>query len=195
MDWNIKSRNIKLHDRQRAYIQEKLGKLERYLEGISDWKVECRFETLRGLGDIFTVQVTLLAERGIILRAEEREKDLNAAVDQVHDNLQRQIRRYKEKHYRRGRLRRSAGEIINTPLPAYVADASVDGEDTAPETLEDRQILRAKDVTLRPMFSDEAIEQMELLGHAFFVYRDAETEKISVVYRRNDGNYGLIMPR
>lgn len=195
MDWNIKSRNIKLHDRQREYIQEKLGKLERYLEGISDWKVECRFETLRGLGDTFTVQVTLMAEHGIILRAEERDKDLNAAVDQVHDNLQRQIRRYKEKHYRRGRLRRSAGEIINTPLPAYVADESVDGEDTAPEALEDRQILRAKDVTLRPMFSDEAIEQMELLGHAFFVYRDAETEKISVVYRRNDGNYGLIMPR
>lgn len=192
MDWNIKSRNIKLHDRQREYIQEKLGKLERYLEGISDWRVECRYETLRGMGEVFTVQVTLMAEHGIILRAEERDKELNAAVDRVHDNLQRQIRRYKEKHYRRGRLRRSAGEIINTPLPVM---ASTDGADSATETIEEREILRAKEITLRPMFSDEAIEQMELLGHSFFVYRDAETEKVSVVYRRNDGNYGLIMPR
>lgn len=189
MDWNIKSRNMKLDDRQREYIQGKLSKLERYLEGISDWKVECRFDTLRGMGDVFTVQVTMLAERGIILRAEDRDKDLNAAVDSVHDNLQRQIRRYKEKHYRRGKLRRSlAGEIINTPLPAMDA-----GDER--ETSEERQIVRAKDVTLRPMFSDEAIEQMELIGHSFFVYRDAETEKVSVVYRRADGNYGLIMPK
>jgi putative sigma-54 modulation protein len=191
MDWNIKSRNIKLHERQREYIQEKLSKLERYLDGISEWKVECRFETLRGMGDVFTVQVTMLAEHGVILRAEDRDKELNAAVDAVHDNLQRQIRRFKEKHYRRGKLRRSlAGEIITAPLN--------DGNSPEPEDSEpgeERQIVRAKDVTLRPMFSDEAIEQMELLGHSFFVYRDAETEKVSVVYRRTDGNYGLIMPK
>nr|WP_275580562.1 sigma 54 modulation/S30EA ribosomal C-terminal domain-containing protein [Herpetosiphon giganteus] len=76
--------------------------------------------------------------------------------------------------------------MIAAPLPALPEDA---------EQAEERQIIRAKDVTLRPMFSDEAIEQMELLGHSFFVFRDAETEKIQVVYRRNDGNYGLIMPR
>lgn len=191
MDWNIKSRNIKLHDRQREYIQEKLSKLERYLDGISEWKVECRFETLRGMGDVFTVQVTMLAEHGVILRAEDRDKDLNAAVDAVHDNLQRQIRRFKEKHYRRGKLRRSlGGEIIAAPVNG---GSAADAEDFEP--IEERQIVRAKDVTLRPMFSDEAIEQMELLGHSFFVYRDAETEKVSVVYRRTDGNYGLIMPK
>ncbi|HYF65818.1 MAG TPA: ribosome-associated translation inhibitor RaiA [Herpetosiphonaceae bacterium] len=190
MDWNIKSRNIKLHDRQREYIQEKLSKLERYLDGISEWKVECRFETLRGMGDVFTVQVTMLAEHGVILRAEDRDKDLNAAVDAVHDNLQRQIRRFKEKHYRRGKLRRSlGGEIISAPF----SDNGPDQDGAEP--VEERQIVRAKDVTLRPMFSDEAIEQMELLGHSFFVYRDAETEKVSVVYRRTDGNYGLIMPK
>ena len=66
-------------------------------------------------------------------------------------------------------------------------------EDAEPS--EERAILRSKEITLRPMFSDEAIEQMELLGHTFFVYRDAETERVQVVYRRNDGNYGLIMPR
>lgn len=186
MEWNIKSRNIKLHDAQKAFIQEKLGKLERYLDGINDWKVECRFETLRGSGETYTVQVTLLADHGIILRAEENDRELYPAVEAVHDNLQRQIRRFKEKHYRRGKLRRSAGEIIAAPLPELPDDA---------EQAEERQIIRAKDVTLRPMFSDEAIEQMELLGHSFFVFRDAETEKIQVVYRRNDGNYGLIMPR
>ena len=106
MDWNIKSRNMKLHDSQRAYIQDKLGKLERYLDGINDYKVECRLDTLRGMGETFTVQATLMADHGIILRAEERDKEFNAAVDKVQDNLQRQIRRFKDKHYRRGRLRR-----------------------------------------------------------------------------------------
>lgn len=191
MDWNIKSRNMKLHDSQRDYIQAKLGKLERYLEGISDWRVDARFETLRGMGEVFTIQVTLIAEHGVLLRAEERDKELTAAVDRVHDNLQRQIRRFKEKHYRRGRLRRQAGEVIDSPLPVFEAG----DDEEAMEPVEDRQLLRAKEVTLRPMFSDEAIEQMELLGHSFFVYRDAETEKVSVVYRRTDGNYGLIMPR
>jgi len=190
MDWNIKSRNIKLHERQREYIQEKLSKLERYLDGISEWKVECRFETLRGMGDVFTVQVTMLAEHGVILRAEDRDKELYAAVDAVHDNLQRQIRRFKEKHYRRGKLRRSlAGEIFAAPI----TNGDFNEQDVT-EPIEERQIVRAKDVTLRPMFSDEAIEQMELLGHTFFVFRDAETEEVSVVYRRKDGNYGLITP-
>lgn len=189
MDWNIKSRNMKLHEAQREKIQEKLGKLERFLDGISDVKVECRFETLRSMGEIYTVQATVLAEHGIILRAEERNKDLLAAVDSVNDNLQRQIRRYKEKHYRRGRLRRSGGENIMVPLPALDLDPS-EMEDS-----NEREISRAKELTLRPMFSDEAIEQMELLGHSFFVYRDAETEKISVVYRRQDGNYGILLPR
>ncbi|HEY1011558.1 MAG TPA: ribosome-associated translation inhibitor RaiA [Herpetosiphonaceae bacterium] len=195
MDWNIKSRNMKLHDSQRDYIQAKLGKLERYLEGISDWRVEARHETLRGMGEVFTIQVTLIAEHGVLLRAEERDKELAAAVDRVHDNLQRQIRRFKEKHYRRGRLRRQAGEVIDTPLPALEPVDAAEETEEAPDPYEERQLLRAKEVTLRPMFSDEAIEQMELLGHSFFVYRDAETEKVSVVYRRTDGNYGLIMPR
>ena len=187
MDWNIKSRNMKLHETQRDQIQEKLGRLNRFLEGITDVKVECRFENQRSIGEVYIVQATILAEHGVILRAEERDKDLLATVDRVNDNLQRQIRRFKEKHYRRGRLRRSGGEVVMTPLPpADVAEAE-DGEE--------RQIVREKELTLRPMFSDEAIEQMELLGHSFFVYRDAETEKISVVYRCQDGNYGLLMPR
>ncbi len=187
MEWTIKSRNMKLHETQREQIQEKLSKLERFMDGINDLKVECRFETLRGRGETYTVQVTLIGDHGVILRAEERDKDLMAAVDQVNDNLQRQIRRYKEKHYRRGKLRRSgAGQIIAAPLPEL---------EPSDEPSEERQIIRSKELTLRPMFSDEAIEQMELLGHSFFVYRDAETEKISVVYRRHDGNYGLLMPR
>lgn len=188
MDWNIKSRNTKLTDRQREYIQEKLSKLGRYLDGIQDMKVEVRHETLRSIGEAYTTQVTLLAEHGVILRAEDRDKELRVAIDTVSDNLQRQIRRYKEKHYRRGRLRRSGGEIVSAPL------LELEGDEPT-ETVEERQIVRSKDVALRPMFSDEAIEQMELLGHSFFVFRDAETERINVVYRRHDGNYGLIIPR
>ena len=192
MDWNIKSRNMKLHDSQRDTIQEKLSRLQRYLNGITDVKVECRYETLRGRGDTYTVQVTLMADHGIYLRAEEHHKDLIAAVDDVYDNLQRQVRRYKEKHYRRGKLRRAGGQIIAPPLPELELS---EFDDSNAADNEELQIVRTKELVLRPMFSDEAIEQMELLGHTFFVYRDAETDKIGVVYRRHDGNYGLLLPR
>jgi hypothetical protein len=116
----------------------------------------------------------------------------------VQENLQRQIKRYKEKHWRRGRMRRQGGKFVETE-PAMVEPAMVDMpvatyEDALNGESDVPQIVRTKEFTLRPMFSDEAVEQMELLGHSFFVFRDADTAHISVVYRRNDGNYGLIVP-
>ena len=189
MNIQIKNRNGKLQDRQRTYIQEKLAKLERYLDTIGDVHVDLAHQQQRGVGDVHIAQVTLHTAQGTILRAEERDPDLFAAVDALHDSLQRQITRYKDKHFRRGKIRRLDGEVVpassNGSQPE-VADGEVDTD--AP------QLVKTKSFAYKPMYSDEAIEQMELLGHSFFVFTDAETDLVNVVYRRRDGNYGLIVP-
>ena len=186
MDLIVKSRNGKVTEGQRAYIEGKLGKLERYLDRISKVTVEVSEEQRRNEGVIHRAQVTLVGEHGILLRAEQRAADMHAAIDEVHDTLQRQIKRYKDKHWHRGKLRRHGGEIVSLASEA---------EATALETEEHTpRIVRTKEFQVKPMFSDEAVEQMELLGHNFFVFRDAETNQINVLYRRDDGNYGLIVP-
>src|SRR6266540_6658080 len=187
MELIVKSRSGKVSERQRAYIEEKLSKLGRYLDQISKLTVEVAEEQRRNEGIVHRAQVTLVGEHGILLRAEQRAGDLYSAVDEVHDTLQRQIRRYKDKHWRRGKLRRQGGEIVE------ITQESAEG--AAVEIGEQRlRIVRTKEFQVKPMFSDEAVEQMELLGHNFFVFRDAGSSQINVLYRREDGNYGLIVP-
>jgi ribosomal subunit interface protein len=189
MDLIFKTRNgSRVSDRQRTHIEQKLNKLARYLDQINSATVEVTTEQRQNEGEVQRLQVTLVGEHGIILRADQRAADIYAATDLVQNVLQRQIKRYKEKHWRRGRLRHRAGEFIASEL----SDAMTDAEDAEPQP--DRQVMRVKNFELLPMYSDEAIEQMELLDHSFFVYRDADTAQISIVYRRHDGNYGLIMP-
>jgi putative sigma-54 modulation protein len=187
MELILKSRNGRISERQRSHIEEKMNKLARYLDQISKMTVEIAEEQRRTEGAIHRVQVTLVGEHGVLLRAEQRAPELYAAVDEVHDALQRQIARYKDKHWRRGKLRRQGGEIVEA-LPELNGAAVQAAEEQRP------RIMRTKEFQVKPMFSDEAVEQMELLGHTFFVFRDAETGRINVLYRREDGNYGLIVP-
>ena len=186
MEFIVKSRNGKVAQREQEYIKEKIGKLERYLDLISKVTVEVGEAQRRSQGTMHRAQVTLVGDHGILLRAEEYAPDFNSAIDTVHDNLQRQIQRYKDKHWRRGKLRRQAGEIIEVGVE--INDAATSDGEARP------RIVRTKEFQVKPMFSDEAVEQMELLGHDFFVFRDAENSQINVLYRREDGNYGLIVP-
>lgn len=192
----FRSRNGKVSDNQRAYIENKLRKLERYLDGIGDVTVDLAKAQQRGVGEVHITQVTLQMPQGTILRAEERDPDLLKAIDSVHDSLQRQMTRYKDRHYRRGKIRREGGEVIavngNTGSSRMAVNGSRDDLEEA--TDETPQLIKTKTFAYKPMYSDEAIEQMELLGHSFFVYTDAETSQVNVVYRRQDGNYGLIVP-
>jgi ribosomal subunit interface protein len=185
MEFILRSRNGKVTERQQDYIKEKIGKLERYLDRISLVTVEVSEEQRRTDGNTHRAQVTLVGDHGILLRAEQHSTDLYSAIDTVHDSLQRQIERYKDKHWRRGKLRRQGGEIVEVELEA---NGAVDTDLSRP------QIVRTKEFQVKPMYSDEAVEQMELLGHDFFVFRDAGTSQINVLYRRDDGNYGLIVP-
>jgi putative sigma-54 modulation protein len=187
MELIVKSRNAKVTDSQRDHIEAKLSRLERYLDKINKVTVEVSEEQHRHQGTVHRVQATIVGEHGILLRAEDRSPELYAAIDEVHDTLQRQITRYKDKHWRRGKLRRQGGQIVE------VAEELNGNRGRAPEEEPTRRIVRTKEFQIKPMFSDEAVEQMELLGHNFFVFRDAESSLVNVLYRREDGNYGLIV--
>jgi putative sigma-54 modulation protein len=185
MELLVKSRNGKVTDRQRTHIEEKLSRLGRYYDQIGKITVEVTEEQRRGEGTVQRVQATIVGDHGVLLRAEQRAPELYAAIDEVYDTLHRQLQRYKDKHWRRGKLRRQAGQFVEPTLNGSAAAAA--DEETTP------RIVRTKEFQIKPLFSDEAVEQMELLGHDFFVFRDADTNLINVLYRREDGNYGLIV--
>ncbi len=124
----------------------------------------------------------------MLLRAEQRAPELYAAVDLVSDTLQRQIKRFKDKHWRRKPRRGGEQPMIMETLSG--GDGALDVEDSEEDV---PQIVRTKEFAVKPMHSEEALEQMELLGHDFFVFRDAQNNFVNVLYRRKDGNYGLIV--
>ncbi len=170
----ISGKNVEVSDWLREYVEKKIGKLDRYLPTLTEARVELTLENTRNANQSQVVQVTLRTN-GTIMRGEERAADFTVAVDTVADKLYKQIERYKGKRYHS----RAAGE--KTPT------------ETTP-TAEMPRIVRVKRFRITPMSEEEAIEQMELLGHNFFVFANREHGTINVLYRRNDGNYGLIEP-
>ncbi len=171
----IKAKNMEVTEWLREYVETKIGKLDRYLPSINEARVELSTEKVKSAQDRQVVQVTLRSN-GTILRAEERTNDMFASIDAVLEKIYRQIARYKGK--RRDRGRRGRGE----PLPVEEMEE------------EAHRIVRVKQFSMFPMTPEEAIEQMELLGHDFFVFFNLEVEGINVLYRRKDGDYGLLQP-
>ncbi len=187
MDLKIHARNVELTDRLREHVERKVSKLDRYLPNIREVRVDLAIERHKQL-ERCIAQLTLWDTRGTILRAEEkRQSDIYAALDMSLDKMYRQIRRYKGKRRRRGGRSADAEFMALEPLPGNIeAEEDIEEEKTA--------IVRRKRVELIPMSEEEAIDQMELLGHTFFVFFNAETAKIGVLYRREDGNYGVLEP-
>ena len=178
------ARNMRLTDNTREYVEKKAAKLERHLPGIDEIRVELSHEkTARSATDRQVAQITVRG-KGFILRTEERTDDLHGAFDIAFEKMQRQIERYKGKHYHGRGDGRSASEMFE--------------EDEMP--LDDTGellplIARRKQFIVLPMTEDEAVEQMRLLGHDnFFVFFNAEKNSIQVLYRRRNGSYGLIEP-
>jgi putative sigma-54 modulation protein len=177
------ARNMRLTDNTREYVEKKAAKLERYLQDVDEIRVELSLnKTARNANDRHIAQVTLRG-KGFILRTEERSDDLHATIDTALDKMQRQIERYKGKHYRGRGDGRSAADVSEEEWPV----------DETGELLP--LIARRKKFILVPMNEDEAVEQMRLLGHDnFFVFFNAEQNTIQVLYRRRNGTYGLIEP-
>lgn len=187
MDISINSNNVELTERLRDHVERKTSKLDRYMPNLMEVRVDLSMQNTRSAGERQAAQITIRDDRGTILRAEERNSDMFAAVDAVVDKLYRQIKRYRGKQIK---SRRGGGSTVEEmalgePLPMEVEEDLVDAEAT---------IVRRKRFALRPMAPEEAIEQMELLGHSFFVFFDVGEEMVNVVYKRHDGNYGLLQP-
>lgn len=177
-------RNLELSDRLKDYVTKKVSKMDRYLDVIEEAKVDLRYaKSARNANDRQVAQITVRG-KGVLLRAEERTDDIFASVGAVLDKLYRQIERYKGKHWKSRGDGRSAKDLAQAiePLPP----------DTTELTVRD-MIVRRKQFLLTPMDEREAVEQMALLDHEdFFVFLDAETNQVNVLYRRLDGKLGLI---
>jgi putative sigma-54 modulation protein len=178
----ITGRNMEITDRLDDYVTKKVSKLDRYLNDIQEAHVELSYaKSARSAADRQVAQLTIRG-KGFILRSEERADDIYAAIDTSLDKMQRRIERYKGKRNRGRGDGRSAADVV--PYP--------EGE------LEDEEapfIARRKQFVISPMDESEAIEQMNLLGHEdFFIFFNANTNAINVLYTRRDGSYGLIEP-
>ena len=173
MNMNIRGDKLVVTDAIKDYVKEKLAKLDKYFD--DPFSMEAHV-LLRSKNNKDTIEVTIPA-KGFTLRAEESNADLYAAIDLVTDILERQIRKNKT----RLNSRKNAQPEISF---AFVEE-EVDEEETS-------QIVKRKTIESKPMSEEEAILQMELLGHDFFVYKDADEECIAVLYKRKDGNYGII---
>lgn len=171
MNVNVRGKHIEVTPALKEYVEKRIGKLDKYFDDLRDAQVRLAVEK-----GTHKVEVTIPVN-GMILRGEERTDDMYASIDQVVEKLEKQINKYKAKFSKKTRtLETKAGEIP----PKF-------------DEIEE-QIVRTKRFAIKPMPVEEAIMQMNLLGHSFFVFSNAETEEVNVLYIRKDGNIGLIEP-
>jgi putative sigma-54 modulation protein len=179
MELQIAGTNLELTPSVYRHVERKLGKLSRHLPTIIESKVEISEEETRSPQEHYLVRVTITSGvGGAVFHGEERGEDLFKAVDKVAAIMTRQLERHKGKLYEKGRGSSLARGKFN--------------ETAKPES--DRKVVKTKRFAVEAMSLDEAIDQMEILGHSFFLFFDADAEVIKLLYRRNDGNYGLIEP-
>ncbi len=167
------------------YALNRIGKMDRYLPGVDDGKVEISDEGLKTADRRFVVQVTLNGTNGILIRAQEHANDARTAIDRVVDTLSSRVARYKGKRF--GKTK----DTVRTMEPAVQPLKPLSEQ---PEEEKPRRIVKTKRFTLKPMDLDEATDQLELLGHDFYLFINSDTRKANLLYRRKDGNYGLIEP-
>jgi putative sigma-54 modulation protein len=207
MDVIIQGHNLKINESLETFARRKIDKLPRYLPNIYEIRVDLSNEHTRRGDNMMAAQITIRHERGAILRAEEKvQGDIEAAINLAVDKMYRQIQRFKGKRVRKGRERFTATieELdIAEAIPdveefaeEYAAETvPVNGSGKVEETPPQPEIIRRKDIALAAMNEAEAVEQMELLGHSFFVFFNAETGEMNVLYRREVGGYGVLVPR
>ncbi|MDQ0269082.1 ribosome hibernation-promoting factor, HPF/YfiA family [Cytobacillus purgationiresistens] len=180
MNYNIRGENIEVTPAIRDYVEKKITKLERYFTETPNVNVNVNLKTNNDKTS--KVEVTIPMQN-LVLRAEEVHNDMYAAIDLINDKLERQIRKHKTKVNRKFREKGSLNEMFAT--------LEEPGEHPEEED-NDLEVVRQKHFDLKPMDSEEAILQMNMLGHSFFVFTNAATSLTNVVYKRKDGRYGLI---
>jgi ribosomal subunit interface protein len=174
MKYNIRGKKVRIDDDLKDYVESKLTRLDKYFTNADDFTATIM---VRSDDRNHKVEVTIPVKK-FILRAEETNKDPFAALDLITDKLERQIRKNKT---------RMSKKSTKDKMTGIITDFKVEKEEN-----DNSKIVKRKSVELKPMSEDEAVLQMNLIDHEFFVFRDAKTGDIEVVYKRQDGNYGLI---
>jgi len=172
MKVQIRGRNIEVTDALKDYIAKRVGKLDRYIDNLGDAQVTMTVEK-----ESHRIEVTIPVN-GMILRGEESTGDMYTSTDLVVEKLEKQIQKYK------GKLQKRGIRVMDMQKPSNPDDT----EEEAPK------LVKTKRFAIKPMPVEEAVLQMNLLGHNFFVFSNAETEQVNVVYKRKDGNFGIIEP-
>jgi len=180
----IRGKNLTVSDKDRAYIERKMQRLERMLDDDSEAEVDLRLEGNRKVDDSHIVDVSLTAA-GQSLRGVGEASSFRGAVDEVIDKIERRVVEARQRP--RDRRRAEQARYADTVMPTE----TVDGPDEADE---ESRVVKIKRFAIEPMFEEDAISRMEELGHTFFIFVNAENEQIAVLYRRRDGRYGLIEP-
>jgi putative sigma-54 modulation protein len=173
----VKGKNVDVTDSLKDYALQKLGKLDKHLNDAARLELELQVEKNPSISQNQVAEATIWT-KGPVLRARESSTDMKASIDLLVEKLERQARRYREKR-RRGRgNHEQAVEAI--PVVSHESEPV---------------IVKTKQFAVKPMTPEEAVLQLELIGHDFFVFQNADTNDVNVVYRRRDGNYGLIEPQ
>lgn len=179
MKIQVRGQHLEVTEALRQYVEKKIGRLEKYFNAPSVHIVQVTLSVVR---DLHAIEVTMPVN-GYVVRAEEKSGDMYASIDVVTDKLEKQIEKHKSKLNKRLKQEGIHSLFVEQEAAAAVAVAT-----------DEADVVRTKRFAVKPMDVDEAIMQMDLLGHDFFVFSNAETEEVNVVYRRKDGAYGLIEP-
>lgn len=177
--YRLTGRQIEITDAIRNYLEKKMTRLDRFFEEKADAKVVLSMQQGPRIDRKAKVEIQVNVPKGVV-RVEEADPDMYAAIDRTVDRLEYQLKRYKERNWQRS----------HQPVPEPVL---IGAEPAEPEDLEP-VIVRTKRFHMKPMAPEDAAFEMEALGHDFFVFRNSESEEINVIYRRRDGNFGLIEP-
>ena len=194
MELLIQPRNLEINERTRTYIQKRFASLGRRLRGIGETKIEVRREPTHSPQERVIVQVTINVN-GTLLRAEERGATVTAVIDVVAQALDRQVLKYKGCHYRSSNRKRR-GERLSIRSQESPGEATTEEEEEpVAAVLPTGKVVRVKQFPIQAMLVEEAALQMDLLGHYFFLFLNGATQQYNVLYRRNDGDYGVLEPK
>lgn len=189
MKFQVKGRNITVTDALRSYAEEKLAKMGKHLNSASTMELELFCEKNPSISDNQVAEATIFT-KGPVIRAKGASSDMYASIDLVADKLSRQVKKFRSKLVSHNAHVR--GSLPPEPAELEMAMAMEEEEEEAGTG---PHIVKTKQFGIKPMAPEEAALQLELIGHDFFVFRNAESNDTNVIYRRRDGNYGLIEPK
>jgi putative sigma-54 modulation protein len=196
MQFVVTGKNIHLSQALKDYAEKKLSSIKKYFDHIIEVDVTLSVDEVKDQTRSKVCEVTVWAN-GIVMRGKKASEDLYASIDMVADKIERQVKKYKDKlrdipRRQPAKKDRLATHTVLSFGPKGAKEEIIDEAETAPDTAP--KIVRSGTFPMKPMFADEAAEQLEMLRQGFFVFSNAETNQINVIYKRTDGNFGLIEP-